>query len=295
MSLGTRSPAVTIGVPVYNGELYLRAALDGILAQTFGDFVVLISDNASTDASRDICEEYTRRDGRVRYVRQDVNVGVARNFNALADMAATRLFMWHAADDVAHARYLETCVAGLDDAPGAVLAYTEADVIDKHGNTVPYAPQPRDIGSSRPAERFASCLEPFRHSENVLYGVMRTEILNRTRRHGVFAGGDRALCAELSLYGPFVRIPEVLFFRRIGLRKVTEAETQVYNTGGARALTQREWMILWHNLGSIRRAPLPSQDRRQLYALLFRRFVAQRAAYLQELKALIKLAVGLGS
>lgn len=258
----TLSPTITVGLPVYNGEPFLRAALDGVLAQTFGDFILLISDNASTDATQDICEECARRDRRVRYVRQDTNRGAARNLNILAEMATTPLFMWHAADDIAHPQLIEICVAHLDEAPDAVLAYTEAEVIDQHGNAVPCTPEPRDIGSSMPTERFAACLEPFHYSENVFYGVIRTEILQRTRRHGIFGGGDRALCAELSLYGPFIRIPRVLFRRRIGLREATGAEIQSYNTGRARAFTQREWRILWHNLGSIRRAPVTSEERR---------------------------------
>ena len=288
------APSTTVGLPVYNGEPFLKAAVDGILSQSLGDFVLLISDNASTDGTQEICEEYARRDARVRYLRQDMNRGAAWNLNSLADMATTPYFMWHAADDIAERGLLESCVSRLNDSPVAVLAFTEADVIDQHGNVMPCPAEPRGTGAVSVAQRFAACLEPFPYSENVFYGMMRTAVLQHTRRHGLFGGGDRALSAELSLYGPFLRIPEVLFHRRANLKNASEAETQTYNTGGqARSLTQREWRILWHNVGSVARAPLASADRRGLYVLLARRLVDRRVMYLRELKQLIWGAVGL--
>lgn len=286
-------PALTIGLPVFNAEAFVREALDDVLAQSFGDFTLLISDNASTDRTQEICEEYAQRDRRIRYIRQDTNLGAVRNFNALVEMAATPLFMWHAADDRAYPGYVEACVTRLAEAPDAVLAYGEAELIDPQGKPLPYTPHPRDTGSSAVTRRFAACLEPFHNSEIPLYGVVRTEILRRTRLLGVFGGSDRALAAELSLHGPFIRIPEVLFRRRVIHSKATEAEIQEYNTGSARTLSLREWKILWSNLGSIRRAPLAWEERRELYATVMRRFVTRRDLYVWELKELVKWAAGL--
>lgn len=289
-----RAPTTTVGLPVYNGEPFLNAAVDGILSQSLGDFVLLISDNASTDGTQEICETYAKQDARVRYLRQDMNRGAAWNLNTLADMATTPYFMWHAADDIAEPALLESCMSRMGSSPDAVLAYTEADVIDQRGNVMPCPLEPRDVGAEAVARRFAACLEPFPYSENVFYGMMRTAALQRTRRHGVFGGGDRALAAELSLYGPFLRIPEVLFHRRANLKNASEAETQTYNTGGqARAFTQREWRILWHNVTSVARAPVSSADRRGLYVLLARRLVDRRVMYLRELKQLLWGAAGL--
>ncbi len=94
-----RVPAVGIGMPVYNGEKYLRAALDSLLAQTFTDFELIISDNASTDDTQTICEEYTLRDARIRYFRQPVNKGASWNFRFVLDQSGSEYFMWAAADD----------------------------------------------------------------------------------------------------------------------------------------------------------------------------------------------------
>ena len=69
------SPLLSIGLPVYNGERFLAQALDCLLAQTFRDFEIIISDNASTDRTPEICRAYARRDPRVRYVCNQRNLG----------------------------------------------------------------------------------------------------------------------------------------------------------------------------------------------------------------------------
>lgn len=291
--MATSTPRVTVGVPVYNGDRFLREALDGLLAQTYRDFVLLVSDNASTDHTPEICEEYARQDGRVRYVRQEINRGAAWNFNTLVDVTTTPLFMWHAADDVARPRLLEACVARLDQRSDAVLAYTESELIDERGDPTPYTPRPMENGSPDVARRFEACLSPGPLSESVIYGMMRTATLKRTQRHGNFAGGDRALLAELVLHGPFTRIDEPLLRRRVFAETRTEAETQAYNTGRPAKLSLREWRILRQNLRSIRRGPLSISGRLGLYAVVLRHFIRRRSLYEYELRQVVKVALGL--
>lgn len=93
-------PKVSIGMPVYNGEKFLREALDSLLAQTFDDFEIIISDNASVDNTPKICLEYVSSDARVSYVRQELNIGAIANFKYVLNMAKGEFFMWAAADDV---------------------------------------------------------------------------------------------------------------------------------------------------------------------------------------------------
>lgn len=93
-------PKVSIGMPVFNGELFIREALDSLLAQTFIDFELIISDNASTDGTESICREYAVKDSRIRYVRQPKNRGGIFNLQFLLDEAVGEYFMWAAADDV---------------------------------------------------------------------------------------------------------------------------------------------------------------------------------------------------
>ena len=80
MELGGASqglPMVSIGMPIYSGERYIREALDSLLAQTFTDFELIISDNASSDRTESICREYAERDARIIYFRQEENIGAA--------------------------------------------------------------------------------------------------------------------------------------------------------------------------------------------------------------------------
>ena len=114
-------PRVTIGIAVYNGAKYLDQAIQSVLAQTFTDFELIISDNASTDSTEDVCREYAARDPRVRYTRSARDLGPAENYNRCFRAARGEYFKWHAHDDVCLPTFLERCVATLDAAPGAVL------------------------------------------------------------------------------------------------------------------------------------------------------------------------------
>lgn len=101
------NPTVSIGMPVYNGEKYLRDALDSLLSQTFSDFELIISDNASTDNSGNICLEYASKDNRIRYIRQPDNIGAAANFKFVFDKAGSEYFMWAACDDIRSSNFID--------------------------------------------------------------------------------------------------------------------------------------------------------------------------------------------
>ena len=100
-------PKVSIGMPVYNGERFIRKALDSLLAQTFTDFELIISDNASTDATPEICKEYAKRDNRIRFIRQPKNMGAIWNFNFVLQEAQGEYFMWAASDDMWASNWIE--------------------------------------------------------------------------------------------------------------------------------------------------------------------------------------------
>src|SRR3954470_23138397 len=108
------TPRVTIGLPVYNGARYLAEAIESVLAQTFTDFELVISDNASTDATAAIALQYAARDPRVRYSRNRENIGSARNFGRAFELATGEFFKWMASDDLISPEFLENCVAALD-------------------------------------------------------------------------------------------------------------------------------------------------------------------------------------
>jgi len=132
-----RGPAVTVGIPVFNGEAYIREAMDSVLAQTFRDFEILISDNASTDATPAICAAYAAKAGaRIRFVRQAENRGPFWNLKFVTDEARGGLLVWLAHDDSLEATYLEQCVRRLSANPRSVLVSSDFRIIDGHGGQI---------------------------------------------------------------------------------------------------------------------------------------------------------------
>ena len=122
--MGQGCPRVTVGVPVFNGELFVAETLNSLLKQTFSDLEIVISDNASTDRTQEICRAYAARDWRVRYYRNDVNRGAAWNHNRVFELARGEFFKWSAADDLCAPEFLTLCVAALDRDPAAVMSIT---------------------------------------------------------------------------------------------------------------------------------------------------------------------------
>lgn len=128
---------ISIGMPVYNGAQYIREALNSLLAQTFADFELIISDNASTDSTQSICEEYERRDPRIRYVRQSKNNGALANFQFVLDQAQGEYFMWAAADDLWDKHWIEKVYTHIRDSK-QVAGFGELAHIDAYSMTMPH-------------------------------------------------------------------------------------------------------------------------------------------------------------
>ena len=223
-------PKLSIGLPVYNAEQFLPQALDCLLAQTFGNFEIIISDNASTDRTPQICREYVSRDHRIRYFRSDTNLGAIANFNRTFELSAAPLFKWAAHDDLHRSRYLESCVRLLDEDPAVVLAHSGTAFIGDDGQEFPFEhvtetyvdpktgarqrPDSPTIGDSPiAAKRFWQVLARARWGSH-MFAVMRREALQRTHLLPTFAGSDRAMLAELALLGRFRAVPEGLFLKR---------------------------------------------------------------------------------
>ena len=131
-----RTPRLSIGVPVYNEERYLDGCIRSLLAQTFTDFEIIICDNASTDGTFEIAQEWAQKDARISAHRAERNLGAAPNFNWCFELARGELFKWAAADDLVKPDYLEKCIAALDAHPESHLAYSGAYDIDAEGEII---------------------------------------------------------------------------------------------------------------------------------------------------------------
>jgi glycosyltransferase involved in cell wall biosynthesis len=208
------SPKVTIGLPVHNGEQHVGAAIQSVLAQTYTDLELVISDNASTDATGEVCKEYAAADDRVRYTRQPTNIGARGNFHAvLTERGGGDYFKWAGHDDVLRPTFVERCVGHLDSHPDAVLCMTRFSIVDGDDRPLGPGPPPIAVTAPTPHERVRSFFaQPKTHQ--TLFGVIRRRVIEQTQLFGSWYTADRALLMELSLRGGFARLDEHLFVHR---------------------------------------------------------------------------------
>lgn len=173
MILETYIPKVSIGMPVFNGEDTLRCALDSLLGQSFADFELIISDNASTDGTESICREYAERDRRIRYVRQSKNVGAAVNFKFLLDEARGDYFMWAASDDIRSTDYLAVNISFLDQNPDFVASTSPTRFDNGKFNEVAMG------DASLEGDRISRLIEFFDtwHANGRYYSLIRRDVL----------------------------------------------------------------------------------------------------------------------
>lgn len=273
---GLNGPVVSVGMPVYNGERYVATAIDSVLAQTFPNFELVICDNGSTDGTEAICRDRAARDRRIRYCRNEVNIGAAGNFCRVFELSTGRYFRWLSADDYMAPAALRQCLAALDAEPLAVLACGKVALVGADGEVLaPYA-EAQSLEYASPVDRFRAVTEQDPMC-NAVYGLMRREVLRRTRLLGAFSGSDCTLLAELSLYGRFVEVPEVLFFRRIhpgaySWITSTEQVRAFYAPNAKRktALLLRAWRHRFENVRAVLRAPLTLPERARLLARIAR-------------------------
>jgi glycosyltransferase involved in cell wall biosynthesis len=208
------TPRVSIGLPVYNGENYLRGAVDSLLGQTYEDFELIISDNASTDGTSEICQELAAKDPRIRYSRNWQNIGATQNWYRTLDLSVGEYYAGAAHDDLYHPAFLQKCVAVLEQNPFAVVCYAKTKVIDEAGQLVGDFAVSVDGSSSSPHVRLYNMIA-IDHLCVPMYGLMRTSVLRKTRVYAGYVGCDRNTLAELSLLGTIREVPEYLFYHRL--------------------------------------------------------------------------------
>lgn len=234
MSEGQRR--LSIGVPVFNGERYLAAALQSVLDGSFADFEVIISDNGSTDGTEEISRAFVAKDDRIRYLRNASNIGPNPNYNRVFRAATGTYFKWLAYDDLCGPDMLARCVEILDRDPSIVLCSARYVEIGEDGQPVAEQPYRIDLTSSKPHVRLGQLMCTSR-GHPILYGVIRAETLRRTKLLAPYRGSDRALLAELTLHGRMWEIPEVLWSSRDHPARSNYVRTTAGFWGSPRALT----------------------------------------------------------
>lgn len=213
---GERPPRVSFGLAVWNGEATIRRCLDSLLAQDFTDFEVVVSDNASTDETSQILEEYAARDPRIRVSRNRENIGQIENVNLVFRQSRGEYFRWIGDGDWLEPHFASRCVEALDADPGAILVTSYFRIHQDDGTSRYEEYRGERLESERPERRFARILW-FYHAGDAkydpVYGMMRRDALERTHLVWMMDWGDRMMAAELSLLGRFQHLPECLAHR----------------------------------------------------------------------------------
>ncbi len=208
------TPRVSLALPVYNGEKFIAEAITSILAQDYSDFELIITDNDSTNSTAGICQEFASKDSRIKYFRNERNIGAGPNFNLAFGLASGTYFKWCAADDRLSSNYIGECVRLLDDRPDAVLVYGRTESIDQLGRIIPLiGSMSEGIEDANAAHRFRRVIREVGTCYEV-FGMFRADSLRSTGLHQPYYGSDRALLAEAALLGKFVLAPAAVFYNR---------------------------------------------------------------------------------
>jgi glycosyltransferase involved in cell wall biosynthesis len=281
------SPSLTIGMPIYNAERFLAKTLDSFLRQTFTNFELIISDNASTDGTEEICRKYAIRDKRIRYFRNEKNMGAGWNFRRVYSMAKGKYYKQAAHDDFLEPTFLEECIAALEADPGLVLAHTRTRTVSATGDPVECENPSLRFDSPNPLVRWRDLLLND-HMCFEIFGVFRLDALLQCPPQGSYVNSDGVLLAQVALLGRFWESDKVLFIntrhesqsgRTVPVRLKTEGFRLIRRHGTlpcpewwdpskSRAITFPEFRQFYEYVASVKRSPLSVSQKLHAYALM---------------------------
>ena len=280
-------PRITIGMPVFNGEATIAVAIEALLAQTFGDFELVVSDNASTDATREVVEGLALQDARVRYSRQATNIGANNNYSHLAVVARGEFLKWASASDWCAPTFLERCLARLTHDADAVLAAPRTRLFAGERSSATDYPHDLEILDATPSGRLIH-LHSAIQLNNVFNGLIRVSALRRTRLIEPYQQADTVLMGHLALLGKFLLVDEPLFYRRMepatstALQDEDAVRRHHYPEPTARALLQGvKRHVGWFRAALA--APMSAGERLRVFHYLARQIYWDRAVLAADL------------
>lgn len=280
-------------MPVYNGEESIAESLNSLLAQTYTDFELIISDNASTDGTESICRSYADKDKRVIYKRNKKNIGIAKNYNVLVDYARGKYFKWASANDVCKPTMLEKCVKVLEERKDVVLCYPETVLFGEDKNMVEKYTDNMDLQDTKPSQRFKKYIDRVKLN-NVMNGLIRLDVLKKTPLNKEHFSTDLNFTAELTLYGKFVEVHEPLFYRRMDDQTLTslkseEEATRCFHPELDKAMLFQYWKLFFEYYSSVWRAPITRIEKFNIYKYLLKRTIWARVKLYHDLVDAMKV------
>lgn len=208
-----RYPFVSIGLPIYNEETYLQKTLESILGQDYQNFELIIADNASTDNSPRICQEYANKDNRIRYCPNPTNIGAPGNFQKVVELAKGDYFVWVSGHDFWHPQFLSRCVEMMSQDESIVLCHPQAMWIDTNSQPLGIIPGSVDTRGLDTISRVNVVLWGLGYCYPI-YGLMKLSALRQVTLGLKIIGPDILLLTELSLFGTFAHLQQPLLYMR---------------------------------------------------------------------------------
>lgn len=203
-------PLVSIGMPIYNEAKFLSEALDSVISQTYTNIEIIISDNASTDDTQKLCEEYAAKHPHIQFHRQNTNLGATANFEFVVKHAKGKYFMWAAGHDIWSPNHIEECVAALEQHRGAAVAFATTEWIDAESQ--PHLNQTGWV-DTRGRDPVARYFMIFWGNMNPVLGLIRRDYLTQITLRSV-VGMDLLILAKLALMGDFIHAYQAKWYRR---------------------------------------------------------------------------------
>ena len=207
------STIISIGIPTYNSERWVTKTLNSLLVQTFSDFEIIISDNASTDQTYKICSDYASQDKRIRIYRNQKNIGAIRNQNKLREYAHSAYFMWSSSSDLYAPTYIEKCLEGFEKIPGCALSAAKTIFIDENDNIIRAYEEDMSLLDDNPVNRFNGFFDKVTYN-NIFCGIIKKDILDMSVSLGQHIADEYPLMADLALRGKYLQTDEYLVYRR---------------------------------------------------------------------------------
>jgi len=228
MRLKQNFPKISIGIPVYNGEHFLDEKIKSILDQTFSDYEIIISDNASTDKTSIICNKFAKNEPKIRYIRQEKNIGIWENFNFVLKEAKGDYFLWSSVDDIMLPTYLEKTLDIISSNKNISCCFTKIKLYgesDNLKNDLKVSLIERikkkftqlifndELGAYSAKGSYEKRIDVYfknlSHNQ-IFYGMYRTEQIKRSFVKKSFLWYDAATILNILKYGELYVVDEVL-------------------------------------------------------------------------------------
>ena len=282
-------------MPVYNGAATIGASIEALLAQTFGDFELIVSDNASTDSTGAVVQALACRDARIRYVRQATNVGANKNYSFVAGAAGGDYLKWASASDWCAPTFLERCLMALERDVGAVLAVPRTRLFEGDLSNARDYPHDVEVLDPTPAGRLVH-LNRVIQLNNAMNGLIRLAALRRTRLIEPYEQADMVLMGHLALLGKFLLVDEPLFYRRMepstatALQDPDAVRRHIFPRPTSRALLQ-QWKRHAGWFRAAFAAPMPAAERVRVLRYLARGLYWDRQVLAADLGGVWRCAI----